>query len=113
MGLLEQVYNSFRFVNSLLDRGTGECRQGVIVRLVASDLHSDELLSESLDVSRESIHHFSDVALIFCLTVLQGSIGLTPSRLASVGTSSANQQICATASEGVEYSVIGRAYGPA
>ena len=97
----------------MLDRGTGECRQGVVVSLVASDLHSDELLAEGLDVSRKSIHHLSDVALIFSLTVLQGSIGLTPSWLAAVGTGSTNQQICATGSENVEYSVIGRAYGSA
>jgi hypothetical protein len=80
---------------------------------VASDLHSDELLSEGLDVSRKSTHHLSNVALIFSLTVLQGSIDLTPSRLAAVGTGGANQQICATDSENVEYSVIGRAYGSA
>ena len=97
----------------MLDRRTGECRQGIIVSFVASNLHSDELLSEGLDVSRKSTHHLSNVALIFSLTVLQGSIGLTPSRLAAVGTSGANQQIGTTSGENVEYSVIGRAYGSA
>lgn len=105
----KDVYCILYFVNRLQHPPPRISRVRRIVGLLSLALHMDESASKVLDLLRESPHSGQVVALVPCVSMLQCSVGLHPSRIAPRGTC---QTACTAKGHGMKESVVGSAHGP-